>query len=67
MQVSKTRFKLESLIMYHKNSTYIIFEDQNNKKHERKIISPPLLYKKIKQNFLHREKYNNLIINAFNK
>ena len=28
--------------MYHKNSTYKIFRDQNNEKHERKIISPPL-------------------------
>ena len=42
MQVSKTRLKLRSLIMYHKNSTYKIFRDQNNEKHERKIISPPL-------------------------
>ena len=45
--------------MYHKNSTYRIFKDQNNEKHERKIISLPLLYKKIKQDFLHRE---NMII-----
>ena len=28
--------------MYHKNSTDKIFRDQNNEKHERKIISPPL-------------------------
>ena len=67
MQVSKTMLKLRSLIMYHKNSTYKIFRDQNNEKHERKIISPPLLYKKTKQDFLHGEKYTNMIINAFNK
>ena len=29
-------------MMYHKNSTYRIFRDQNNEKHERKIISLPL-------------------------
>ena len=67
MQVSKIRLKLRSLIMYHKNSTYIIFKDQNNEKHERNFISPPLLYKKTKQDFLHGEKYNNMIINVFNK
>ena len=59
MQVSKIRLKLRSLIMYHKNSIYRIFRDQNNKKHERKIIPPPLLCKKAKQDFLHGEKYNN--------
>ena len=37
------------------------------KKNERKLISPPLLYKKTKQDFLHGEKYTNMIINAFNK
>ena len=42
MQVSKIRLKLRSLIIYHKNSTYKIFKDQNNEKHEIKIISPPL-------------------------
>ena len=66
MQVSKTKLKLRSLIMYHKNSTYRIFKDQNNEKHERKIIFPPLLCKKTKQDFLHAKKYN-MIINAFNK
>ena len=42
MQVSKIRLKMRYLIMYHKNSTDKIFRDQNNEKHERKIISPPL-------------------------
>ena len=42
MQVIKTTLKLRFLITYHKNSTDKIFRDQNNEKHERKIISPPL-------------------------
>ena len=41
MQVSKTRLKMRSLIMYHKNSTDKIFRDQNNKK-MKENISPPL-------------------------
>ena len=42
MQVSKIRLKLRSLMMYHKNSTYRIFRDQNNEKYEGKNISPTL-------------------------
>ena len=49
--------------MHHKNSTYRIFKDQNNEKMKdqslKKNISPPLLYKKTKQDFLHGE---NMII-----
>ena len=73
MQVSKKTLKLRFLIIYHKNSTYRIFKDQNNEKHERKIISPLLLYifpfyypRKQARLFVWR-KYNNMIINTFNK
>ena len=54
MQVSKTRLKIRSLIMYHKNSTDKIFRDQNNEKHERKIVSPPLDNQKSKSSKIYQ-------------
>ena len=42
--------------MYHKNSTDKIFRDQNNEKHERKIISPPLDNQKINSSKIYQRK-----------
>ena len=67
MQVSKSRLKMRSLIMYHKNSTDKIFRDQIMKNMKEKLFLPLQIIKRANQVKFTRGKRIQMIPNEIQK